>query len=163
MNYRSNEKGGVFTGLLIMIALIGGAVFYAAGHHFVMTSAGLKIYQKEALTLKNTYVDMQQVSGRDLGRHKDVIGVMASRGDLEYVPGGNTVERLMSAGKSVAESVERIDREYNVSSSAREVARIGREKYEQANEKYKIDEKVENARENMKEGANRLNNWLKNQ
>lgn len=159
---KSSSKGGGALWLIIVIG-IGIAIYFAGSYHFVNTRGGIKVYPKSNFTFEDTYVDMQSMSFRELRYHKDVLWVMANNGDLEYVPGGETLIKVVRAGYSLMETVNEFDNEYNISSSIQEAGRITKEKYDELDDKYDISDKVDQAKDYVKDISNQFNKWLKDQ
>ncbi|MFQ6608032.1 MAG: hypothetical protein ACE5EE_05780 [Fidelibacterota bacterium] len=166
--------------ILPIIALVMG-VWYAGSHHFVKTRAGIKIYPKSSFSFSETYINMQGMPFGDLRYHQDILKIMTMNGDLEYVPGGETLIEMAAAGESIVDAVTKFDNEYQVSSSLREMGRISREAYDDLNRKYdvegktervvnymqekaqeyNVEGKTEKAVDYMKEKAGKFNKWLK--
>jgi hypothetical protein len=147
--------------VILILAIIGGGIYAAGTYYFVNTSDGIKIYPKSEFTLSKTYVNMNNMSFVELRHYVDLVGVMAEQGDLEYVPGGETLEKLAGMGESVADAVTKFDSEYQISNSLNEIERIGLDKWEAANNQYDISGKAEQAADYIQNAANQLNNWLK--
>ncbi|MFH1324367.1 MAG: hypothetical protein ABIH64_03910 [Nanoarchaeota archaeon] len=158
----TKHRSGSWIPFFVILIFLCGFLYFALACHIVSTSAGIKIYPKRELTLKDTYVDMTRLSFIDLRRHTSVVSVMAEHNDLEYVPGGTSLLKFKQAGRNVTDAVNRFDNEYQISNSAKEIGRISRRKYEELDERYDIEGKTERAREAVKGGARRFNEWLKN-
>ena len=161
-NRKNLSKGSGALWLIIIIG-IGIAIYFGGSYHFVNTRGGIKVYQKSSFTFEDTYVDMESMSFRELRYHKDVLWVMANHGDLEYVPGGETLIKVVRAGYSLMETVNKFDNEYNISSSIQEAGRITKEKYDELDDKYDISDKVDQAKDYVKDISNQFNKWLKDQ
>lgn len=156
-------KGLVIT--LVLLIVFGSGIYVAGKYHFVNTRDGIKVYHKDNFTFAETYVDMKNMSFIELRNHLSVVKVMANAGDLRYIPGGQTLEKIGKVGIAVTEAVTKFDDEYHVSSSLKEIERIGLNKYRSLDEKYDITNKAEKASEIITEktkgAAEKLNNWLK--
>ncbi|XWN37864.1 MAG: hypothetical protein ROO71_02830 [Balneola sp.] len=61
------------------------------------------------------------------------------------------------------EAMHQFDNEFQVTSPINEVTRIGNEKFEELDKKHAILGKSEKTYKKAKEGANKLNDWLKKQ
>nr|VFK44653.1 MAG: hypothetical protein BECKTC1821E_GA0114239_103813 [Candidatus Kentron sp. TC]VFK54120.1 MAG: hypothetical protein BECKTC1821F_GA0114240_100417 [Candidatus Kentron sp. TC] len=153
---------GVALVFLLMIT-IGVGAWFAGTHHVVNTRSGIKVYLKRDFSFNQSYVDMQSISFTDLRYHKDVVEVMANHGDLAYVPGGESLIAAARAGQSITEAVNRFDNEYQLSSSLREMNRIGNEKYQDLDRQYDISGKAEKIGDYMQDKAQKFNKWLKDQ
>ncbi len=157
----SSGKGGVIFVLLLLF--LSGICFFAGSYHIVNTRGGMKIYAKNRFGFSYTFVDMNRMSFVNLRHHKDVVGTMARNGDLQYVPGGQALIAAARAGQSISEAVTRLDNQYQMSSSVKEMGRIGRRKYEVLNEKYDIRGKADKFSNIAKDKAQKFNKWLKKQ
>ncbi len=157
-----NQRGGMGVGLLVVILLAASGYIYAS-QHFVLTDNGLKIYPKQTLSFTDSYVDMSKMSISDLPKHQEMVMAMHRQGDLRYVPGGRAIEKMQRAGYSISRSINIVDKKYKISSSAKQLSRIGREKYSELNDKYDIEGKASTANEKVKKGAEKFNEWLKKQ
>ena len=135
---------------VLFLGVIGTGVYVAGTNYFVNTEDGIKRYSKSQFTLTEIYVDMNTMSFLELWNHVDLVSVMAREGDLEYVPGGKTLEAFGRAGQSVIDAVERFDSEFQITDSLREIERIGQEKYEALDETYDIEGKAEKTNEFLK-------------
>ena len=158
----ANQRGSAIASLLFILAAAG--IFYGlAAHHLVMTRDGLQVYPKRYLTIEDTYVDMRRMEVAELVDHEEVVKAMVDHGHLRYVPGGELVQRMARAGYTMSQVVQQLDRDYRVSDSAREVGRIAQERYQQLDQRYDLQGKAEQAGDKLKEGANRLHQWLERQ
>lgn len=153
-------KAGI-VGILLLFALIGGAAVFAATHHIVNTSDGLKIYGKAEPTFTDTYVDMTSMSFSQLREHRMLVSTMTKNGDVRYMPGGKALMKAARAGQAVSESIEKFDNTYQISSSLREMGRIGKEKYDELDSRYDISEKTEKLGDAVQQKAKDFNRWLK--
>lgn len=131
--------------VIALLIVVGGGVYYAGTKHFVKTSDGIKTYDKDGFTLSDTYVDMTDMSFIELRNHVDVVEVMASEGDLEYVPGGTTLTKIARAGENVIDAVNTFDDEYQISKSLDDMENLGREKYRELDKEYDITRKAKRA------------------
>jgi len=161
-NKKNLSKGSGALWLIILIGL-GIAIYFGGTYHFVNTRDGIKVYPKRSFTFQETYVDMKNMSFGELRHHKDVLWVMANNGDLEYVPGGETLIKVIETGHNLMEAVNNFDNEYQISSSIQEIGRIGKEKYEEIDEQYDVSGKIDKAKEVAKDLADQFNSWLKKQ
>lgn len=158
---KRRTNGAIGFAVLLGVAIIAAAAYFAGSYQIVNTSGGLRAYPKASFGLNDTYVDMTKLSFGELRRHTGLVGVMSRHGDLAYVPGGRALERTARAGYEVSEAINRFDNDYQVTSSLHEAGRIGAEKYRALDEKYHLDEKAATAREVTKRKAQQLNRWLK--
>ena len=55
------------------------------------------------------------------------------------------------------------DKEYQLSASAQQIMRISSEKYRELDKQYDISGKAKAAEKTLKEGTNKLNEWLEKQ
>ncbi len=158
---QKGETGSGTVGFLFILAVAAGLCYFAAAHHFIMTNGGMKVYPKKALTLQDTYLDMNGMSVAELHFHEDAVTSMILQGDVQYLPGGDIIVGMVKAGRSMSDAIHRFDSDFQVIDSAREAARITGNKYQALESKYHLNEKAEAAQQKMKEGAGKLNAWLK--
>jgi hypothetical protein len=154
-----NMKGFVITALVL--GVVGVGVWFAGTHYVVNTSDGIKTYPKSDFNLGGTYVDMNSMSFIGLRNHVDLVEAMVTAGDLGYVPGGKTLEKVAGMGQSVVDAVSKFDSEYKVTSSLNEIGRIGENKWSAADSKYDISGKAQKAADYMQGAASQFNGWLK--
>jgi len=158
-----NQVGRIAIIIIILLLVCGGGIYFAASKHIVKTAEGIKIYPKKGISFKDTYVDMTSLSFIQLRKHKEVVASMASKGDLQYVPGGPTLIKAIEAGYVVSKTITKFDNEYQISNSLKELARIGQDKYRKLDSQYNISGKMNKARKFAKEQASEFNKWLKKQ
>lgn len=168
METPSRGCGNGIDGSTICLALTIAVLFMALGyisgkHHFVNTRAGVKVYEKSSFTFDDTFVDMTEMSILELPAHMGVVMAMANDGDIEYVPGGESLIVIGKAGKRVVDVLRRFNDEYQLSDSVAKIERIGEEQYEILNEKYDISAKSEKAQKAVRAGAKRIGEWWKAQ
>lgn len=82
---------------LVRVTLIGILGYLVLAHHFVLTSGGLKVYRKGQLTLQDTYVDTTRMSFLELPSHIPLVRTMILHGDIQYLPGGVTLQTFSRA------------------------------------------------------------------
>lgn len=157
------ETGSISVGFILLLAVAAGLFYYTAAHHFIMTNAGMKVFPKNTLTLQDSYLDVSRMSVTELRFHEDAVTSMIEQGDVQYLPGGDIIVGMVKAGRSMSDAIQRIDADFQVTDSAREAARISREKYEALDGRYQLGEKANAAQKKFKEGAGKLNDWLKEQ
>jgi hypothetical protein len=155
-----NQSGKGFIIVLVILAVIAGSAYFAAAHHIVKTSNGIKLYPKKSMAFKDTYVDMTSLSFVQLRHHKDVVSSMADKGDLEYVPGGKVLAKASDAGYKLSDAITKFDNEHQITDSLKKVGRITEEKAKKLEKKLDISGKVDKSREFVKEKANKINKWL---
>ena len=154
-----HKDGGVAIGLILLLC-VAGIAGYVGMHHFVNTHDGMKVYPKNSFSFKDTYVDMRKVSFVALREHSDVVSVMAAHDDLRLLPGGEALERVAEMGEKVVDVLQRVDNEYEISSSLQEIGRISGEKYRELDREYDISGKAEQAADVISDQAEKANRWL---
>ncbi len=159
---RINNKVWLFRILFffLFLTVILGAGYGILNYHFVKTSSGIKIYEKKTLSLNDTYVDMTTMSFVDLRKHTSLVEKMTSQGDVEYIPGGESLKTFMENGQEVLDVIKKYDNEYELTNSLEQIRKIGTERYNQLDKEYDISNKTRAIGEKMKEEADKLNEWL---
>ncbi len=165
----------------LFIGLVGIGAWGASNYYVVNTHDGLKYYKKKSPGLNGTYVDMKSMSFIGLRNHTAVVKTMQECGDLEYVPGGETLQQWSETGAEVIDAINKFDDAYKVTNSVQEINRIGRNKYQQLDRKYDFKRKAKNAKDRYQQldrkydlnnkakaaekrienGAKKFNKWLK--
>lgn len=158
-----NQQGSSAVVGLAMLAAVSAITYFGATNHCVMTDQGMKLYPKKQLTFTDSYVDMRHMSVADIYQHRELVAVMGSKGDLHLIPGGRTVQRMNQAAVSVARSATHIDKQYQISNSAKQINRVTRKKYSELDRQYDLKGKATKANEHIKDGARKFNQWLKKQ
>jgi len=143
--------------IILLLCVIGAGFYFAGSRYIVKTSDGIKTYPKGEFGMSDTYVDMTKMSFIDLRQHMDLAKEMTNQGDIDYIPGGPEIKKMAEMGIGVADTITKFDSEYKLSSSLNEIGRIGFEKWEAANEKYNIDDKVIKTGQYLEDQANQLN------
>ena len=148
--------------LIALFVIVMGVIIWFAGTHYVVnTRSGIKIYPKSEFTFTDVYVDMRNMPFTELRRHKELVIVMIEHGDIMDLPGGDILEKVADAGKSVMDAINRFDDEYQVSEYINEIIRAGKEMYQEIDEKYGISDKAEEVKEYVEDATQKLNDWIK--
>lgn len=106
----NHQGGGV--GVLLFLLILFGSVHFLAGHHVVLTDGGLKIYPKLHFSLKETFLDIRELSAEELNSYRDVMFVMFQHGDLYYIKNGQNVKSGIYKGESIYQIMERLDDQF---------------------------------------------------
>ena len=147
--------------IALLITVMGAIAWFAGTHYVVNTRSGIKIYPKSEFSFTDVYVDMRNMPFIELRRHKKLVIVMIEHGDITDLPGGDILEKVSDAGKSVIDAIDKFDDEYQVSEYINEIIRAGKEMYQEIDRKYGISNKAKEVKDYIEDTAQKLNDWIK--
>jgi hypothetical protein len=157
-----NRSGTAIPSILVVLVVAGIALYFLTSYHVVRTSGGIKLYPKESMTFKDSYVDMTSLAYADLKNHSGVVRAMTKAGDLKYVPGGKTLKMAEKAGIDTSEVVTEFEDENEVLKFLKKWGQRGKEKFEELKRRMDIPGKVEKSKRFVEDKKKKAKDFFKN-
>lgn len=142
-------KGFIVKNLLFVMlaALVASTAFL----HILQTSEGIRIYRKDQISLKDTWLDLTTLSMSQLRHHAEVVTVLLRKGDERLLPGGPVLRGLYDLGLDMQQALEKIDGEIKVTESLGELKNLGRRKAQELRQKVgEVGQDLENSADQLK-------------